>query len=180
MIDIQTILTYLTLVSVPVGVLYHILTLNNTRKNQHMQLETRQAQLFMGLYQTFRSPEFVRNWDHVMWRFDYKNWEDAAEKLHPVNNPEERTIWFSVALFFEGIGVLVKRGLIDISLVDDLLGTMVKQTWEKIGPVEVESRVRFNSPRGFEDFEYLYDEVVRFSEGRGSYQEMRDGFPSSM
>ena len=50
MIDLQTLLTYLTLISVPFGVFYHIMTLNNTRKNQQMQLETRQAQLFFNLY----------------------------------------------------------------------------------------------------------------------------------
>ena len=176
MTDIQTILTYLTLISIPIGVFYHIMTLRNTSKNQQMQLETRQAQLFMGLYQTFRSPEFVRNWDHVIWRLEFKDWEDAAEKLHPVNNPDERTIWFSVGMFFVGVGVLVKRGLIDLSLVDDLLGGMITHTWEKMGPIEVESRIRLNNPRAFEDFEYLYDEIVRSTEGRGSYKGLREGF----
>jgi hypothetical protein len=43
MIDLQTVLTYLTLISVPVGVFYHIMTLRNTRKNQQLILETRRA-----------------------------------------------------------------------------------------------------------------------------------------
>jgi hypothetical protein len=50
MINIQALLTYLTLISIPVGVTFHIMTLNNTRKNQQQQLETRQAQLFMQMY----------------------------------------------------------------------------------------------------------------------------------
>jgi hypothetical protein len=45
MTDIQTALTYLTLISVPVDVFYHIMTLRNTRRNQELQLETRHAQL---------------------------------------------------------------------------------------------------------------------------------------
>ena len=69
----------------------------------------------------------------------------------------------------------MKRGLIDISLVDDLLGSMIKLTWEKMGPIEVESRVRLNNPRAFDDFEYLYNEIDRITEGRGSYMGMRDG-----
>ena len=43
-LGLQTILTYLTLISVIVGVFYHIMTLRN-------QSRTRQAQLFQQLYQ---------------------------------------------------------------------------------------------------------------------------------
>ena len=57
MIDLQTILTYLTLISVPVGVAYHIMTLNITRKNQQMQLENRKVQLYMQLLDRFASEE---------------------------------------------------------------------------------------------------------------------------
>lgn len=62
MLDIQTVLTYLTLISVPVGIFYYIMTLNNTRKNQRQQLETRQTHLFMTLYETARSREFRRQY----------------------------------------------------------------------------------------------------------------------
>jgi len=161
-IDLQTVLTYLTLISVPIGVFYHILTLYNTRKNQQLQLETRQAQLFMNLFQTYRSPEFVEIMDHVIYRLDIEDWDDAVEKIHPVLNPEMRVRWFSVGTFFEGLGVLVRRGLIDISLVDDSLGNTIKMLWEKMGPVETESRKRFEIPRLFDDFEYLYNEILRY------------------
>ncbi len=60
MIDLQTILTYLTLISVPVGVIYHIMTLRNTRKNQLLQLETRQTQLYMQVLNKVSSLEFQR------------------------------------------------------------------------------------------------------------------------
>jgi hypothetical protein len=49
-LTLQTLLTYLTLISVPVGVFYHIMTLRNTRRNQELTLETRQAQMFMQIY----------------------------------------------------------------------------------------------------------------------------------
>jgi hypothetical protein len=40
MIDIQTVLTYLTLISIPVGVFYHITTLRNAEKARSTQLAT--------------------------------------------------------------------------------------------------------------------------------------------
>ena len=177
MVDVsyQMVLSTLQTFGLLVGIFYYIMTLQNTRKNQQMQLETRQAQLFMGLYPTFRSPEFIKNWDHVNWRLEFDNWEDSFNTLHPLKNPEGRTIWFSVAAFFEGIGVLLKRNLIDISLVNELLGGGITMTWETMGPIEKESRIRFNNPDIWTEFEYANDEILRYT-GRtpGSFKQMKD------
>jgi hypothetical protein len=167
----QTIFQFLQTVGILVGVYYYISTIRSNQRNQQMQLETRQAQLFMNLYQTFSSPEFIKNWDHVNWRLEFEDWEDAFNKIHPTKNPEERAIWFSVGAFFEGVGVLVRRNLIDISLVNDLLGNMIKMTWEKMGPIEKESRIRLKNPDAWNDFEYVYNEILRYTEdspGSGS------------
>jgi len=168
MISIEVIALILTGLGLIVTILYYTVVLRNATK-------TRQTQLLMDLYQTYRSPEFIQDWDQVIWRLEFENWEDAMIKLHPLNNPEERRAWFSVGMFFNGVGVLVKRNLIDISLVDDLLGGMIILTWEKMGPIETESRVRLSNPRAFEDFEYLYNKIVKVTEGRGSYSGMRKG-----
>ena len=45
LVSLQTLLTYLTLISVPIGVFYHIMTLRNTRKNQQLILESRRARV---------------------------------------------------------------------------------------------------------------------------------------
>jgi len=45
-VSLQTLLTYLTLISVPVGVFYHVMTLRNTQRNRKLQLETRQTLQF--------------------------------------------------------------------------------------------------------------------------------------
>ena len=163
-VSLQTVLTYLTLISVPVGVFYHIMTLNNTRKTQQLQLETRQAQLFMNLYETFRSPTFRKQLDEVLFIIEFEDWDDMQRNFDPVDNPDTRVSWFSVASFFEGVGVLLKRNLIDISMVDDLLATAIRMTWEKIGPIETESRKRLNLPRLWDDFEFLYKELMKYHE----------------
>jgi hypothetical protein len=163
-ITVQSLLTYVTLISVPVGVFYHIMTLRNTKRNQQLQLETRQAGLFMDLYDVWRGPEFRRQWDEVIFKMEFEDWEDMMEKYNRETNYDLLLSWFSVATFFEGVGVLLKRNLIDITMVDDLLATSIRIGWEKIGPIEVESRRRFKQPRIFDDFEYLYDELMKYHE----------------
>ena len=81
---LQTLLTYLTLISVPVGVFYHIMTLRNTGKNQEMQLETRQAQLFMQIYQEMSSPEHYKRSDellHMEWTTGTTFTENMAQRI---------------------------------------------------------------------------------------------------
>ena len=169
MIELSTIRDLVAISGVLIALGYYIINIRNQRV-------TRQTQLLMNLYETYRSPEFIHDWDQVIWRFEFNDWEDAMRKLHPLNNPEERKVWFSVGLFFNGVGVLVKRKLINITLVDELLGDMIMMTWEKMGPIEVESRVRLNNPRAFEDFEYLYNEILRVGKGRGSLEGIQNGF----
>jgi hypothetical protein len=84
----------------------------------------------------------------------------------------ERQVWSYVFLFYDQVGALLRRRLIDFDLVDDLLGNSTRQLWEKVGgPVVGEARERFD-PRLYEHFEFLYDEMNRRAErksGRLSY-----------
>ena len=89
----------------------------------------------------------------------YRNMKNNRE-----TNYELLLSWFTVGMFFEGVGVLLKRNLIDIAMIDDLLGHSIKVTWEKMGPIEIETRERWNAPRVFDDFEYLYNTLMKYLE----------------
>ncbi len=138
-----------------VSILYYTTVLQNANK-------TRQTQLLMNLYETYRSPIFRKQTDDVMHRMEWDNYEDFLTKYAANTNSEERTSWFSVATFYEGLGVLVKRKLIDLSIVEDLLGLSIQRAWERIGPIETRSRKQMNSPRLFNDFEFLYNELMKY------------------
>jgi len=68
---------------------------------------------------------------------------------------------YSVGVFFEGIGVLVKRKLISMDLVDDLFTTPILDTWEKMKPIVEGRRERLKRPQTLEWFEYLYNEMKK-------------------
>ena len=92
-ITLQTLLTYLTLISVSVGVFYHIMTLRNTRKNQELQLETRQAQLFMQVYRHYTDRDWLRQQQEVQWLFEYDTYDEFMEKYSPVSDMEKFLSW---------------------------------------------------------------------------------------
>jgi len=65
-----------------------------------------------------------------------------------------------VGTYFKGLGVLVKLKLIDLNLVDELMGTSIRLHWEKSGSIVGEFRARM-WPHAYEFFEYLYNELKK-------------------
>ena len=77
------------------------------------------------------------------------------------DNPDGRGI-VRVGSYFEGIGVLVREGLINVRLVSLFLYGEVKWFWEKYGPYFKEHRVVENYPRAWIEAEYLYNQVIEY------------------
>ena len=87
-----------------------------------------------------------------------------AKEFKDYHNYEKWYEWsdfIEVGLFFEGVGILLNRKLIDIGLVDDLHSYIVKTTWEKIKRVVEDVRKHNNAPQIYEWFEYLYNEMQK-------------------
>ena len=157
-VSFQTLLTYLTLISIPVGVFYHIMTLRNTRKNQQLQLETRQASLIMGLINTLISSEFRKQW-HLAESAEWTNHDDYHKKYIP--GSEVLTAVTVMFTFFDSVGTLVKKKLIDIDLVDGSLALSIVIMWRLYEPIIIGDRDYFQTPTMWEDFEYIYNEISK-------------------
>jgi hypothetical protein len=162
-VSLQTLLTYLTLISIPVGVFYHIMTLRNTRKNQELQLETRQAQLFMQTYHKWIDKDLNLANTKVE-RYEWQDFDDFMRKYGPEADINAYSDFTRLAAYFEGIGVLVKRGLIDPHIVDDLMSINIIQFWEKYENLAIEFRERWNAPQVIEWVEYLYNQIKPIAE----------------
>ena len=118
------------------------------------QLRLRKTDLVMRLYSTFDSLEFQRAFHTIYWA-DFHDYDSAM-----AITCGERQVWSYVLCFYDQVGVLLRRKLIDLDLVDDLLGNSTRQIWEKVAPAIREARDRYD-PRLHEHFEYLYDEITR-------------------
>jgi hypothetical protein len=66
-----------------------------------------------------------------------------------------------IGWFFEGVGVLLHKKLIDIALVDDLFSSPIKISWEKLKPIAEGERKLRNRPQIWEWWEYLYNEMQK-------------------
>jgi hypothetical protein len=83
-----------------------------------------------------------------------------GKKYGPETNVEAFSQWDSLETYIKGVGVLVKRKLIDPDLVRDLMGTSIILHWEKFGSVIKEIR-RSHWPHAYEWYEDLYNEMKK-------------------
>ena len=153
--DIQTILTYLTLISIPIGVFYHILTLRN-------QSKARQIQILRGLNLIETDFTFLDN--------KYTDYDDYMLKYGPETNLEN---WRTVMFWFtklEELGVYVKEGLIDIRMVYLLMGGTIKKSYEILQVLMNEYRKQHNWSRWLIEAEYLCKKIIEYEKQNPEYK----------
>jgi hypothetical protein len=146
MVDIQTVSIAIASASVVAGVIYYAFQIRHQNK-------MRQTDLVMKLYSQFNSLEFQKVWEEVSKR--------EAKDLNDYDKKYGLAEFTAVGMFFEGIGILLKRKLIDIELVDDMFTMPIKKTWEKMRDITLEARKVRNEPTDLEWFEYLYNEMEK-------------------
>jgi len=156
---LQTIGILLTTLTVSIAAIYYTMTLRYTRRNQDLQLETRQAQMFMQIYDRFVTKEFQKDWRTFVLADEWKSYNDYLARYSGKENLEVSSRIATVFHYFEGVGVLVEEGLIDSKLVAKLLSASVIQCWEKYESVIREQRKLSGLPRIFDKTEYLYNEM---------------------
>ena len=132
--DVQAISIVLAGIGIFIAAINSIISSRKADQQRQTEIETRQAELFLQLYNRYITPEFraalteLRSWS-------WKDFDDFMEKYGPDTNPSAHNLHISTENVFEGIGVLVARGLIDVSLVVDLIWFALGNYWERFGPI---------------------------------------------
>jgi hypothetical protein len=159
---LQTIGILLTGLTVSIAAIYYTLTLRYTRRNQELQLETRQIQTFMNFVNHTKTTEFLKQWVDVTFHQEWKTHAEWMDKYGPMTNIESFANFFRVLNIYESIGALVKRDVMDPELFyDSTAPGATIMTWEKVEPWIRHRRETYNVPNLFRSFEHLYNEMIR-------------------
>ena len=162
LVEIQSVYYMAAATGVLIAAIYYVYNVRATQRNLKQTLETRQTQLFMVLYEVFRNKEFQRDIATIYNVWNWENYDDFEAKYGRTTHPDEYSSYTSVTNFFGGLGVLVKRKMIDPSLVKDLMGGVITRYWEKIEPLTKETRIRRNWPEINDTTEYLYNVMKQY------------------
>jgi len=151
-VDIQTVSIAIASAGVFAAAIYYILQLKH-------QSKMRQTDLLVRLFSMTMTKDFAEAWEKVMGEREILNYRDYWKKYGFVEVDE--VFWF-----FEQLGRLLQKGLIDIDLLPIPYG-QVKLFWEKMEPIKEGARKYFNEPKLAQGLEYLYNEMKR-REQRGA------------
>ena len=146
MVDIPSISAVVAATGVLIGLILTILELRNL-------VRQRQTDLAMRLYQHFGTKEFMNSW----WQVTTREERDYNEYVKKYGGAD----LLQVGVFFEGIGILLHRKLMDIDMAGDLFSESIKLIWEKNKSILKEMVEQRNIPKAWQWFEYLYNEMQK-------------------
>jgi len=149
MIELSVIRDLVTIFGVLAGLTYYIMTVRNQNK-------ARQAQLLNNLYESYRSPESRRQSLEIQ-SWDWKDPDEFFDKYGQEVNPDAWALWEAKASFFNGVGILLKKNLIDIALVDEFLTSSVNRHWNMLGMGVIIAEWRKRLPERRQDQPWRYD-----------------------
>jgi hypothetical protein len=133
-------------------------------KSQQQTLETRQTQLFMQIYMRYLEPDLFSDNLFKLFKRSWKDAEDYAKKYD--GNPDGANLDM-VMTFWEGVSVLINRGIIDISLVYEIVPTNVTTLWGRFGSLIKEQRTRGAPPKLYILVEDLSSKLAEYARIRG-------------
>jgi hypothetical protein len=142
---LQTVSLGVASASIVVAVVYYIIQIQQQKK-------IRQTDLVTNLYSTYSSEAFQKEWHKFM-----------TEELGTLKAYQEKfgMEYPPSAVFFNEVGILLEKGLIDIDLVNSLFGGVIPRYWKKLKPFLESCRMEVKQPNLGRGLEYLGNEIQK-------------------
>ena len=118
----------------------------------------------MPIYAYFYDGDFIKARQETLFEWRWSDYDDYESKYGYRSNPDAAVMRYKVGSYLEGLGVLVRRRLIDPSFVDDLMSGIIIRYWEKFSLQILEMRKRLNYPQAGEQIECLYNQIKPIAE----------------
>jgi hypothetical protein len=136
-----------------VAAAYYVMNLRAT-------IQTREAQLFMQIFDRFKEQDF---W-HGITKMRENELSDFAEKTKIKLTMDEYNELNSICAYFEGIGVMLKRGYIKEDMINDFMPITILNYTDNIRPFLKWRIERGGSPYRWKNLQYLYNIVKETNE----------------
>lgn len=144
MVEVPLILDAIVTVSIAAGAFFAVIELRDMKKD-------RQTQLVLDMHKRFSDSDFEGHAAKVL-HTEFKDGEEAEQRCSVVTLG-------AVGDYFNGIGVLIERDLVDRSLVFDMVPFDIY--WDKLRPWALLRREELQNPTIWDHFEYAAKEQNR-------------------
>jgi hypothetical protein len=164
MVDAQTASIVFAGMSIGLAAIYYALTLRNTQRNQQLQLETRQIQMFTQFMERTASAQYMNEFKEII-SWTWNDFDAFWEKYGREKNPDDWWRLMTAMAPMEHLGILLKEGMIDPMLLHHWALHMLT-LWDKFEPIIMEWRRRFENPPKGMFLEWFEDLVIALREVR--------------
>ena len=127
------------------------------------QTRIRKTDLIVRINPWFNiSPKELIEYSNTVLALEYKDYDDFVQKYGSLYSG--KPVANSVRLLLnwgDGIGMLLKRNLVDIDIVVDSYGGIVQVFYEKVRPLVEGYRKDTRNPHHYEQLEYLFNEMKK-------------------
>jgi len=147
-LDITSFSAIVAAISVVLGVIFAIIQMRDAAKNRHTELI---IQLNPALKVNIND---VNEALPKIWNLEFK---DYKEYLKNYGEPLSDKAFYIITGYYDGLGFLLNKNLIDIDTIEYLLSGTSSGIWEKVKPIIEGMRKQYNLPELFKWFEYLYE-----------------------
>lgn len=156
MVDITEISTIVAAAGVLAGVVYYILAMRH-------QTRIRNTDLIVRINPWFNiSPKELLESANILLALDYKDYDDFVKKYGSLYSGKSAANSVRLLLNWgDGIGMLLKRSLVDIDIVVDSYGGIIQVFYEKVKPLVEGYRRETRNPHHYEQLEFLYNEMKK-------------------
>lgn len=157
----QLVLSTLQTVALVVGITYYLFIMRSSQRNQKIQLETRQTQIFMQIVSKINTREALE-FSHILRSAEWSNYEEWRDLFR---SDREYLLAFSYwGNTYESLGVVLRDNIGGVRLLALHGSSGVLGDWERHREVIYEERKRRGNRRYFDMWEYTYDSLVRYLE----------------
>jgi hypothetical protein len=177
--DVQTAYYMVAATGVLVAAGYYILNLRASQKNQELSLkaqqqtlETRRIGLMDSLIARTINKEAMMSSIKLL-RYEWSDYEDFEKKYGTENDVEAAAERYVVWNLFDAFGMMLRKGMVEIEDVY-AAASVCMFLWEKFKPIIEENRRRYNGQSYLRDFEYLYDEMMKWKLSKDPYYRVPD------
>jgi hypothetical protein len=154
--DISSISAIVAAVGVIIGIVFALLELRHLRRERETDLLVK-----MAPWLNMDSGELLKAYVKVL-NLEFKDYDEFVKKYgSPLAEKPEQMAIMTMGNYFEAIGALLKRKLLNIDLVWDYWGETFIMLCEKLKPYGEGVKKEFNQPKFGDSTEYLYNEMKK-------------------
>jgi hypothetical protein len=169
MVELETINLLVQIVGVSaaaiatvIGVRSYIVSNKRAEEARKRELETRQAQLLMQIYEQVNNREFQKDFSETLWYWKYDGWDDYFEKYG--SKIDEYLKLIHIVNTYNGIGAVLENKLVDSGMLFQIVGRDVLRYWDKFGLMVKHWSEAAGDVKNMSKVQLLYDEMGRLYE----------------